>query len=325
MIMETSGKSFEECRSLNQDLTFNSLRNEMSSRKLEFSFAQMKTLKLTGSDGLFTNLALLLSDQCTHSLKMAVFQGKDKGEALFRERKEFTGSLLKQLNEAYQLLDFYNKTEATFSHLQRTDQRDYPEDALREALLNSLIHRDYSFSGSTIINIYDNHMEFISLGGLVRGLSMEAIFLGVSQSRNPNLAAIFYRLGLVESYGTSVRKIIRLYQGFSPAPVFQSAEGAFTVQLFNRNESKGKRGEGAAEYHSTQASEDEIILNAIYDEARKQGKITRKQVEENFGYGTTKAHKLLKMLCDRSLLVQEKRGKQTVYRPQSIPQEPASF
>ena len=325
MIMETSGKSFEECRSLNQDLTFNSLRNEMASRDLEFTSAQMKTLKLTGSDGLFTNLALLLSDQCTHSLKMAVFQGKDKGEALFRERKEFTGSLLKQLNEAYQFLDFYNKTEATFSHLQRTDQRDYPEDALREALLNSIIHRDYSFSGSTIINIYDNHMEFISLGGLVRGLSMEAIFMGVSQSRNPNLAAIFYRLGLVESYGTGVRKIIRLYQGFSPAPVFQSAEGAFTVQLFNRNESKGKRGEGAAEYHSTQVSEDEKILRAIYEEAGKQGKITRKQVEENFGYGTTKAYKLLKTLCDRSLLVQEKRGKQTVYRPQSIPQEPGSF
>ena len=99
MIMETSGKSYEECRSFIQDLTFETLQEEMSSRNMEFGPAQMKTLKLIGSDGLFTNLALLLSDQCTHTIKIAVFQGKDN--AVFRERKEFSGSLLKQLNEAY--------------------------------------------------------------------------------------------------------------------------------------------------------------------------------------------------------------------------------
>ena len=109
--------------------------------------------------------------------------------------------------------------------MRRTDRRDYPEETIREALLNSIIHRDYLFSGSTIINMFDDHIEFISLGGLVRGISMEAIFMGVSQSRNPNLAAVFYRLGLVESYGTGIRKIMRLYQGLKHQPVFKSAEG----------------------------------------------------------------------------------------------------
>ena len=80
------------------------------------------------------------------------------------------------------------------------------------------------FSGSTIINLYDDHMEFISLGGLVRGISMEAIFMGASQSRNPKLADIFYRFGPVESYGTGIRKILRLYEGLSAAPVFHAAE-----------------------------------------------------------------------------------------------------
>ena len=125
---------------------------------------------------------------------------------MFRERREFGGSIIKQMEDVYQFIDLNNKTMATFSGLDRTDTRDYPEAAVREAWLNCLAHRDYSFSGSTIINIYDDRLEFVSLGGLVTGLSLESIFLGVSQSRNPNLAALFYRMGLIESYGIRFRE-----------------------------------------------------------------------------------------------------------------------
>ena len=92
---------------------------------------------------------------------------------------------MKQLEDVYNFLNIYNKTEAEFDGLRRTDKRDYPEEAIREALLNSIIHRDYLFSGSTIINVFDDHMEFISLGGLVSGISMEAIFMGASQPETP--------------------------------------------------------------------------------------------------------------------------------------------
>ena len=315
MIMETSGKSYEECRSLHQDLTFETMRAEMNSHNMEFGEAQMKTLKMIGSDGLYTNLALLLSDQCAHTIKAAVFQGKDN--AVFRDRKEFDGSLLKQLNDAYQFLDFYNKTEASFSGLRRTDQRDYPEDAVREALLNSIIHRDYLFSGSSIINMFDDHIEFISLGGLIRGISMDAIFMGVSQSRNPNLAAVFYRLGLVESYGTGVRKIMRLYQGFGKTPIFRSAEGAFTVELFNRNEKDIAEVGMARNSSDAERSPSPIdeAYETVYLRAKEQGRITRKEVEEMLGCGSTKAYRILKNLSEKGMLIQQKSGNQTVYLP----------
>ena len=312
MIMETSGKSYEECRSLIQELTFETLKAEMAARNIEFGPTQMKTLKLVGGDGLYTNLALLLSDQCAHTIKVAVFQGNDN--AVFRERKEFTGSLLKQLNDAYQFLDFYNKTEASFEGLRRTDRRDYPEDAVREALLNSIIHRDYLFSGSTIINVFDDHVEFISLGGLVRGISMEAIFMGASQSRNPNLAAVFYRLGLVESYGTGVRKIMRLYQGFTSQPIFRTAEGAFTVELPNHN-GKAQTTVGSELSNRSERAKKENGKHQVLSLAKEQGKITRKEVEEAFDCGSTKAYKMLVALCREGLLVQQKRGNQTVYIP----------
>ncbi|MBQ9698715.1 MAG: putative DNA binding domain-containing protein [Acidaminococcaceae bacterium] len=331
MIRETSGKSFEESRSLNQELTFETLQNEMKVRNLEFGAPQMKTLKLTGSDGLYTNLALLLSDQCPHTIKVAIFQGEDN--SVFRARKEFSGSLLKQLNEAYQFLDFYNETKADFSGLLRYDQRDYPEDAVREALLNSIIHRDYLFSGSTIINIFKNHMEFISLGGLVRGISMDAIFLGVSQSRNPNLANIFYRMGLIESYGTGVRKILRLYKDSMPSPSFRTAEGVFAVELPNSNEavptrepvvSESTRGttyqtNTASRSASYKISDRKTIGDRLKDSicklANEKGRITRKDVEDAFGFGSTKAFKYLKILCAEGKIRQQKNGNQTTYVP----------
>ena len=318
MIMESSGKSYEESRSLYQELSFNTLQAELTSRNLEFGQEQMKTLKLIGEDGLYTNLAMLLSDQCPHTIKAAVFQGVDN--AVFRDRKEFSGSLLKQLEDVYGFLEFYNKTEAVFEGLRRTDRRDYPEEAIREALLNSIIHRDYLFSGSTIINLFDDHVEFISLGGLVTGISMEAIFLGASQSRNPNLAAVFYRLGLVESYGTGIRKIMRLYKDFEPAPLFRSAEGAFTVEMWNRNERKDAEAGPSDPARVVQAGDASSAAERVYAFVREKGEASRKEVQEEFRVGSTKAYKLLKQLCAEGRLIQNQNGNKTTYSALSLSQ-----
>ncbi len=189
MIVESYGKSYETCRSLKQELTFTKLQQEMSARNMECGTVQMRTLNMIGEDGLYTNLALLLSDQCEHTLKIAVFQGTD--DVIFRNHQEFRGSLLTQLEEGFLFLDKNIAVKSTIDGLRRNDVRDYPLAAVREALLNAIIHRDYSFTGSTLVNIYDDRIEFVSLGGLVSGLSMEAVMMGVSQSRNSNLANVF--------------------------------------------------------------------------------------------------------------------------------------
>nr|WP_319473814.1 ATP-binding protein [uncultured Sphaerochaeta sp.] len=312
LLLETSGTSFEACRSLEQDLTFITLKEEMDKRQIAFGSAQMETLKMIGSDKLFTNLAMLLSDQCSYTCKVAVFQGRDF--AVFRDRKEFSGSVLKQLSDVYRFLATYNKTKARFNGLLREDTLDYPQEAIREALLNSIIHRDYLFSGSTIINVFDDRIEFISLGGLMRGLSMEAITMGISQSRNPNLASVFYRLQLVESYGTGIRKIMHLYKEYLRKPEFKAAEGAFSCVLPNSNE------EGTYtqkhEYHEDSVGES---LNAekasILYHAKARGSISRKEVEDLVGLKTTKAFRLLKELCAEGQLTQQTCGKFTRYIP----------
>lgn len=315
MIMETSGKSFEESRSQLQNLSFNSLKDELKSKNLKLGPSQMRTFRMIGEDNLYNNLALLLSDQCRHSIKIAVFQGRDG--FIFRDRREFSGSILKQLNDVYAYIDSYNKTKGTISGLMRTDVRDYPEVAVREALLNCIIHRDYLHQGSTIINLYEDHMEFITLGGLVHGLTIDDIFVGVSESRNPNLLSVFLRLGLVEGLGTGVSKIMDSYNGLPVPPVFHATGGAFKVTLYNGNEEYdpfyGDLISEPRQQYGANIIPRETLSQSILQMVKAKGMITRKDVQDKFKVGSTKAFLCLKTLCDEGKLKQLGSGRQTYY------------
>lgn len=297
MIKMTDGDSFENNRSIVQELTFSSLSKEMKIRQLEFSQIQMKNLGILSQDEIYTNMGLLVSDQCKHSIKFAVFQGLDK--LVFRDRKEFTGSIFDQLSDAFKTIDFYNSTMATFHNLLRTDERDYPEDAVREALLNAVVHREYAFSGSTIINLYSNRIEIISLGGLVSGMSLEAAILGASQPRNEKLANLFYRMKLIEAYGTGISKIISSYKGLPVQPTFENVEGAFRVILPN--------------IHAQSLNSVEEKYLPVLRLFEKQKEITRTDVEKVLGVGTTQAVNTLKEMISKELISKVGSGRLTRY------------
>lgn len=90
-----------------------------------------------------------------------------------------------------------------------------------------MVHRDYSFSSSTLISAYDDRIEFVSVGGLPAGIALEDIMLGLSVCRNPKLAAIFYRLELIEAYGTGMPKIMKAYAGTDLEPKIEVTNNAF--------------------------------------------------------------------------------------------------
>ena len=172
MIKDTNGESYEELRSLNQALTFTTLERDFREAEIHLGEAQYKTLGLVDMDGTYSNLALLLSEQCPYSIKLSVFEGSIK--AVFRDRYVFEGSVLAQLNDCYRIIDRYNRTRAEFDGLKRIDTREYPVEAVREALLNLIVHRDYSFGDSALVSIFDDRMELVSLGGLAKNISLSA-------------------------------------------------------------------------------------------------------------------------------------------------------
>ena len=276
MIKSADGDVFEELRSLEQDLTFSSCGETFKEYKVDFDEEKFNVLGVRShAQGLYTNLGLLLSDQCAHSIKVAVFS--DEQNTVFRDRKEFDGSVFKQMEDTFAYLQLCNQNRSVINGLSRTDYWDYPKDAIREALINAIIHRDYSFSGSIIINVNDECIEFISIGGLLPGLLPEDICNGISQLRNRNLADIFHRLNFIESYGTGIRRIFSLYADCAKNPEITVTANSFKLVLPNINATKGENKQIAAATPQMQRVMDCILENPDITDSELQAALEIKQ------------------------------------------------
>lgn len=312
MIKESDKESFEENISTIQDLTFTSAKNEFLERKISFSKQQMATLGLVRKDGWFTNLALLISDQCIQTIKAAVFSGINQEQ--FQDRQEFSGSLLKQLNDTYNYIELHNQKKANFTGLRRKDTKDYPEVAIREALLNSVVHRDYSYKSSTLVSIYSDRIEIVSIGGLMPGISQDDIMLGYSVCRNRNLANIFYRLELIEAYGTGIRKIMNSYSEYEHKPLIEITTNIFKITLPNINSISKINTENNNhitdnEFQDNSSNRESTILKFINNKKR----IKRKELEDYLSLSQATVCRILKKLIDENKIIKYGLGKNSWY------------
>jgi len=207
------------------------------------------------------------------------------------------------LEEVYSFIDRYNSTQAEFQGLDRIDKRDYPTDAIREALLNSIVHRAYELSHSTLISIFEDRIEFVTIGGLVKGISLNDIMLGVSALRNPNLAGIFYRLRLIEAFGTGIPKIIESYNDFDVKPNIELSDNAFKITLPNSNFKNGKVVKPDLSYRENQ------VLGLF----ETMGSITRKDVQQALKTSQATAILLLRKMAEKNLLEKNGQGKNLKY------------
>ena len=315
LLLNSNSNSFENNISNSQNLHFEYLKNTFKNHNIEIDNNKLKTLNIINLNNQYTNLGLLLSDECPYSIKCAIFNGNNKLE--FRDRKEFTGSVLKQVNETFEYLQLYNKTKGKIVGLERIDTKDYPEYALREALLNAIIHRDYNFTGSILVSLFDDHLEITSLGGLVKGLTIEDLYYGVSESRNPNLANVFYRLKYVESFGTGIGRIIESYKGYEDKkPLILNTENTFKVILYNINyikddtnlTSKKSFEENSKSLNKSLTQEKQII-----EYLKKNNKASRTIVESLLNISKTRATDILNKLINENIIMQIGRGKNIYY------------
>lgn len=310
MIKESDGDNYEDSRCLEQDLTFNAAEMAFQRYGVEFSVEKYRALGITQND-IYTNLALLLSDQCLHTTKIAVFNDEFCTE--FRDSKEFGGSIFKQFEDSVNYLALCNKTVSAIKGVVRIDKQDYPEEAIREALLNALVHRDYGFSGSIIINVNDSKMEFISLGGLLPGLSTEDIRIGVSQPRNKKLAEVFRRLRLIESYGTGIRRIFKLYKNCSVQPSIEVTANAFKIVLPNMNVA-GTAIESTLEMAEKKPMAVTPQMKTVMDYLAEYGEMTDEDLQELLNIKKTRAYLLARQMNENGLIDIIGRGATKKYR-----------
>lgn len=311
MIKESSGDVYEEARSLNQNLTFKEAEAYFAKKHLQFGDAQKRTLQLISADGTYSNLGMLLSDQCISIIKLSVFEGSKK--TVFHDRKELSGSLFKQLEDAYAYINQFNYTRSEFPGLERVDTRDYPPEAVREALLNAVIHREYGIGGPTLISIFDDRIEFVTIGGLVKGLSLADIKLGVSMLRNKNLANVFYRLHLIEAYGTGLLKIDECYADCAVKPQLLATDNAFKLVLPNINFAAKRVKNYSLADESKTASKKEERYQIVLELARKNSLVTRSMIEKALHVSTSTAVLVLKKMLQLGLLKKYGEGRNVSY------------
>lgn len=186
--------------------------------------------------------------------------------------------------------------------MKRVDHPDYPEYAIREALLNTIVHRDYDYTGSILINIFDDRIEFVSIGSLVKGFTLIDIMGGVSQTRNTIVANIFYRLELIESYGTGIQRIIESYEGNKNQPEFLPGPASFLVIIPNMNYID-------VDIENEILSDEEKVLNLL----KAKTEITRRDVEELLGCSAFPATKLLNSLIKQNKIMRIGSARATRY------------
>ena len=170
--------------------------------------------------------------QC--QLRLARFRGVDKNE--FLDQRQLNGNAFHLLNEAVQFLNRHLPVSGRIEPglFERVDAPLFPPVALREALVNAFVHRDYSISGGAVsVGIYDDRLEIWSDGRLPFGLTTEILTKEhLSRPRNPLIAEVFFRRGLVERWGRGTQKIIELCMlAGHPAPQFLEQAGAVGVRF----------------------------------------------------------------------------------------------
>lgn len=201
------------------------------------------SLNLVNTDGYVTNAGLLLSDQgllkqsrvfCTRW--KGNIKGSIDGDAI--DDKEYNGSIISLLENAETFIKNNSKNSWKIDGMIRTELEDYPTKAIREALVNAIIHRDYQILGSEIhIDMYDDRLEITSPGGMVDGSQIQDLDLTKIPSlrRNTIISDVFNRLHFMERRGSGLTRIMESYSDCDRKPKFSSGVSNFTVVFPNKS------------------------------------------------------------------------------------------
>lgn len=231
MIRQHNQHDYERLLCHRDDLTFNYVENRFKEKGVLFD---KYALSLIDKDDKYNNAALLLSDQNPTISKFAVFQGTTVN--VFLDKKEFTGSILKQLDDILYFANLSNRKKITITGKpERDEYLDIPERALREAIVNCYCHRDWTLSGDIKIEFYDDRVQIFSPGSLPDGLTLENIKMGMVAKRNKIIVDTLDKADVIENYASGVRRIFEDYAHFKKQPEYYISDNGVIVTLFNRN------------------------------------------------------------------------------------------
>mgnify|MGYP004522671547 CR=1 FL=1 len=202
--------TLKEIDSPRQELTFNQLKIYYEEHGLKLNDNFLQNLDLLTSEDKYNYNAFLLADENTVSIKLVRYLGTNKLELL--ENLEFGNRcLITATQRILDRLDVENTTYAKIEYFGRKEQEKIDSKALKEAVINAIVHNDYSYGNSPIIELYSDRIEITSAGGLPQELSQEEFLEGVTAPRNKELIRVFKDVDLIENIGSGVLRILDAY------------------------------------------------------------------------------------------------------------------
>lgn len=294
--------NYEDIRSDNQDLTFSYLEKKLKKalgiEKLSKDI--LKTLKLYTDNEGYNKAALLVSEQNDfRGIDVARF-GETMNIILDRETFE-EGSIVYQFDKTVDLFEKYYSYEE-IAGIERKRKYTIPKEAFREALANAVVHRTWDVDARVRVSMFEDRVEISSPGGLPRGLSEEEYLNGqVSVFRNPILSNVFYRLNIIESFGTGIIKIRQAYEGCEKQPQFEVFDNSVKIILPTMNS------------NIALTLEERRIVDYL-----AAGRLSSSsEIAQAMEYSKAKTIQLLNSLVEKNALVIEGSGRGTKYRNNS--------
>jgi len=282
-----------------------------------------------GTHLLPTNAFLLLTNNIFPQAKIqcAVFKGTSRN--MFIDKREYTGTLQEQIEEAYQFVLRNINLNATVTGMYRVEKYELPIEGIRELICNAVIHRSYLDEACIQVALFDDRLEVTSPGLLFGGLSIEDLKEGQSRPRNRGIASAFVAMNVIEQWGTGIPRIIEMCKEYNlPEPDFLEVGMSFRVNLFRAQSAKAKK--VLIDNEKVLIDNEKVLIDSekvlidnanllidkintriiikenmkqLFKEYRNEQIFGRKEIMDTTGVSITSAGNLIKKLTEENLII----------------------
>lgn len=302
LAMEGLNMDYEERKASSQDLSFTTLefwlKEKAGIEKINLDI--LKTLNLFSRDGYYNFAGELLADRndmAFTGIDIVKF-GKDINKILYRETIS-NKSLLVQFERAVEIFEQYYQYEEIDGYNRRKKEL-IPKEAFRESLANAIVHRVWDTNSYIQIAMYEDRIEINSPGGLPTGISKEEYLYGnISVLRNPIIAGIFYRLNVIEKFGTGIARINYEYTHSISKPSFDVSENRIRIVL------------PVTEIDKLDLSKDELLVFGLL---REEIELSRGEIDLKTGFEKSKTLRIINNLIDKNIVIKMGGGAAVTYK-----------
>lgn len=274
-------------------LTFEQLKIYYQEKGKQLNDQFASNLELLTEDKKYNYAAYLLADNNGISIKVAKYGSLSKADLIENNEYGYC-SIVKATKQVLDKLELENKTLAQITSKERLESRPYDPKALREAIINAIVHNDYSNERPPVFEIFPDRIEITSAGGLPYSFTKEEFLAGYSAPRNKELMRVFKDLDLVEQLGSGIPRILEKYDESIFTFTDNFLKTTFTTNLSPNPKLGDKLGNRLGDLNVTR----QTIVKLMSDNP----KITIAQLSDYINISTTAIEKNIKYLQENGYI-----------------------